>query len=250
MKRTIKTNTALCGLLSGLLLLAAGTSTASAGLIYSDSFTRSGNLNGSAPDVTNTPGQTWIALDVTTNGSLALDPENRMGFLPVTIGANNIYTLQADLDVTATTIDWLALGFSNTANTSGEFHIDNPSVGPWVLSRGDGTSDDQAWPQYTIDVGASGSTGVHTYKIVLNTMAAQWTAAFYRDSLQIGSTFTYSTNPTLSYVGFGNSKTGGSVDNFSFSEAVPEIDPNSLGSVLTLVLGSLGMLERRRLKAA
>ena len=29
--------------------------------------------------------------------------------------------------------------------------------------------------------------------------------------------------------------------------AVPEIDPNSLGSVLALVLGSLGVLERRRL---
>ncbi len=32
--------------------------------------------------------------------------------------------------------------------------------------------------------------------------------------------------------------------------AVPEIDPNSLGSVLALVLGSLGLLERRRLNAA
>ena len=32
--------------------------------------------------------------------------------------------------------------------------------------------------------------------------------------------------------------------------AVPEIDPNSLGSVLALVMGSLGLLERRRLKAA
>jgi formylglycine-generating enzyme required for sulfatase activity len=32
--------------------------------------------------------------------------------------------------------------------------------------------------------------------------------------------------------------------------SVPEIDPNSLGSVLVLVLGSLGLLERRRLKAA
>ena len=31
---------------------------------------------------------------------------------------------------------------------------------------------------------------------------------------------------------------------------VPEIDPNSLGSVLALVLGSLGLLERRRLKVA
>jgi formylglycine-generating enzyme required for sulfatase activity len=34
------------------------------------------------------------------------------------------------------------------------------------------------------------------------------------------------------------------------SPSVPEIDPNSLGSVLALVLGSLGLLERRRLKAA
>ena len=34
------------------------------------------------------------------------------------------------------------------------------------------------------------------------------------------------------------------------SPAVPEIDPSSLGSVLALVLGSLGLLERRRLKAA
>jgi formylglycine-generating enzyme len=32
--------------------------------------------------------------------------------------------------------------------------------------------------------------------------------------------------------------------------AVPEIDPNSLGSVLALVLGSLGLVERRRLKMA
>jgi hypothetical protein len=32
--------------------------------------------------------------------------------------------------------------------------------------------------------------------------------------------------------------------------SVPEIDPSSIGSVLALVLGSLGLLERRRLKAA
>jgi len=34
------------------------------------------------------------------------------------------------------------------------------------------------------------------------------------------------------------------------TSGVPEIDPNSLGNVLALVLGSLGLLERRRLKAA
>jgi hypothetical protein len=30
---------------------------------------------------------------------------------------------------------------------------------------------------------------------------------------------------------------------------VPEIDPNSMGSVLALVTGALGLFERRRLKA-
>jgi formylglycine-generating enzyme required for sulfatase activity len=36
----------------------------------------------------------------------------------------------------------------------------------------------------------------------------------------------------------------------SAPSSVPEIDPNSIGSVLALVLGSLGLLERRRLRAA
>jgi sulfatase modifying factor 1 len=37
---------------------------------------------------------------------------------------------------------------------------------------------------------------------------------------------------------------------FRLASSVPEIDPNSLGSVLALVMGSLGLLERRRLKAS
>ena len=36
----------------------------------------------------------------------------------------------------------------------------------------------------------------------------------------------------------------------SGASSVPEIDPNNFGSVLALVLGSLGLLERRRLKVA
>ena len=42
----------------------------------------------------------------------------------------------------------------------------------------------------------------------------------------------------------------GSWSAVALPSAVPEIDPNSLGSVLALVVGSLGLLERRRLKAA
>lgn len=39
------------------------------------------------------------------------------------------------------------------------------------------------------------------------------------------------------------------IDDLIYS-SVPEIDPNCFGSVLAVVLGSLGLLERRRLKAA
>jgi formylglycine-generating enzyme required for sulfatase activity len=52
--------------------------------------------------------------------------------------------------------------------------------------------------------------------------------------------------PQFGYNGFGFRL----ASPVSGPSAVPEIDPNSLGSVLALVLGSLGLLERRRLKAA
>jgi formylglycine-generating enzyme required for sulfatase activity len=49
---------------------------------------------------------------------------------------------------------------------------------------------------------------------------------------------------------YGNYYTGFRLASPLSAPSVPEIDPNSLGSVLALVLGSLGLLERRRLKAA
>lgn len=54
----------------------------------------------------------------------------------------------------------------------------------------------------------------------------------------ISSSFSYSDFPSLEdrYLGF------------RLASPIPEIAPNSLGSVLALVLGALGLLERRRLK--
>jgi formylglycine-generating enzyme required for sulfatase activity len=63
------------------------------------------------------------------------------------------------------------------------------------------------------------------------------------NEFSLSSSFSYlETNPSYEnyFIGF---RLAGSV-------GVPEIDPNSLGSALALVLGSLGLLERRRLKAA
>jgi len=39
------------------------------------------------------------------------------------------------------------------------------------------------------------------------------------------------------------------VRNMVATNAVPEIDPAGIGSILAVVVGALGLLERRRLKA-
>jgi hypothetical protein len=240
---------------AALVLLLLGSVHARATVIYSDSFNRTGILNGSAPDVTNVPGQNWIAdVSVTTDGSRAADPHLTSAWLPVTIAANNIYTLQADLDVVRTTDgSWMSLAFSPTGNTG--FGIStNPSVGPWTLQRGDGLATDGgdglfAGPGTTnVQTIGAGNTGVQTWKIVLDTMAAQWTATFYRDNAQVGMTYTYGTNPSgLSYVGFHDiNNDGGFVDNFSFADAVEAIPEPSTFVLASLGLLSLGLRRRRR----
>ena len=57
-----------------------------------------------------------------------------------------------------------------------------------------------------------------------------------------------STNVGLFIITADNSQASTFTVSGGSPSAVPEIDPNSLGSVLALVLGSLGLLERRRLR--
>ncbi len=66
------------------------------------------------------------------------------------------------------------------------------------------------------------------------------------DTGDLSSSYSASLDPSHRdyFLGFRLASSG------SGPSSVPEIDPNSLGSVLALVLGSLGLLERRRLKAA
>jgi hypothetical protein len=59
-----------------------------------------------------------------------------------------------------------------------------------------------------------------------------------------------STNVGLFIITADNSQASTFTVSGGSPSSVPEIDPNSLGSVLALVMGSLGLLERRRLKAA
>jgi len=64
------------------------------------------------------------------------------------------------------------------------------------------------------------------------------------DAYTLSSSYSYSDDPSSENLNIGFRLAS------PVPSGVPEIDPNSLGSVLALVLGSLGLLERRRLKAA
>lgn len=243
------------GLPFGAILIALGMAfgvagTSRATVIYEDSFTREGSLNGTAPDVANVPGADWIAGDtVTTNGAEAVNPANTTAFLPIAIASGKIYTLKADLNTSSTNDDWQAFGFSVDANSENQWHAAGNAVGPWLLQRGNGGPDADdvfAGPNTSNSLpgSTSGNTDWQTYSIVLDTTAAQWTASWYRDTTQLGTTFTYTTNPTsIAYVGFGNGNVAGLVDNFSLS-VVPE--PNSMVLALFGVIGVWRMTRRRR----
>jgi hypothetical protein len=69
------------------------------------------------------------------------------------------------------------------------------------------------------------------YDIVLDTRAAQWTVSWLINGSQVGSTFTYGTNPTIGLLSWGTNKLAGSARNFSLT-AIPEP-----GSFVLLGLG-------------
>lgn len=241
-----------------LLLLIAGAWTAQATLIYSDSFNRSGALNGTAPDGANVSGQTWIAdPGVTTDGTQAFNPDTTTGgYLPVTIAGGHLYTLQADLSSIAADDSWIAIGFSPTANSGGFLNNFNVSAGPWGLIRGDtNVASDQVFAGPAtgngFNVGPSGSnTGFHHLAVVLDTTSVQWAASWYLDNIQVGPTYVYGGSLTLNYVGF-NADTdfanlGGCIQNFSFDDTVPVPEPgNLLAGLAIAVIAAVDLVRGR-----
>ena len=71
----------------------------------------------------------------------------------------------------------------------------------------------------------------------LDTTGANWTTSIYQGGTQIGTTFTYTTNPTINRVGFVSDGSGGNVSAFQLT-AIPEPSAYSLvlGGVMSLLL--------------
>lgn len=94
--------------------------------------------------------------------------------------------------------------------------------------------DNNSLGTFTVDTVEAGT-------FVMTLSGPGWVAAGNHEITWIVPAFTGSTESRSDYM---------ALDDVVLAAAVPEIDPNSLGSVLALVAGSLGLLERRRLKAA
>jgi hypothetical protein len=258
---------------SGILLgVALCASSARAAIIISDPLTGSGALNGSAPAVdTYNPTDTWSAYNGTTtsyfnrtssgtamtatgiqyiDGSAA-GASPAVAELNFTPTPGSIYTLTATITPSGGT-PWLPFGFASEYNTVNTYNGANGTDGPWLLLRttsgsGQNSDDLQVFPTATssgqsISSGAnSGTLNPETVSIVLDTTQTDWVASWYINGSQAGTSYTYTTNPTINAVFFGEYNASyGSVSNFSLT-AVPE--PCSL---LILSVGMLGLLGRRR----
>jgi hypothetical protein len=212
----------------GILAITATLScgNAFAAVIYSQTFT--GGAGTLAGTTTTTGGGTWVGAGfVGLNGntvgggavSLAFTPQN--GF---------VYDLTATINVTAANASWVGVGFLETNTTYGFFG--SPKT-PTALR----TTDWQIWPQ------AFNANSLTSNEVLvrLDTTGAQWKTAMYQGGIQIGSTFTYTTNPTINWVGFvAEGPAVGSVSAFQLT-AVPEPTAALLGT-----LGMLALLRRRR----
>ena len=236
-------------LLLSVTMVAVAAVAANAGVIYSESFSGAGDLNGSA---TTEGGGTWVAsvdlnkdgtFDVSSGGSANDDN----AFLPFTPVAGKVYTLSATL-TQPTSGSWLGIGFTRGDETEIDFWKNNTTswtlvrttgvVDSWSGDTGQGGTNPGVGGKITLDT-ISGSVDL---SIIIDAQGAQWTTEW----LVNGSskrTFTYTTgNPTdLTHVGFGRESGAlGMIDDFSLT-VVPE--PVTIG---LLAIGGLGLLRRRR----
>ncbi|MGC9261480.1 MAG: PEP-CTERM sorting domain-containing protein [Phycisphaerae bacterium] len=246
---------------SALLALGCG-SFANASVVYNDSlteYTNGTNLNTQIPGPAGNS-NAWTApatgtewLSVGTSGVNA-NGNNANAFLPFSPSTGYVYTLQATIANASGNTNWAALGFLDGVNTGGDPWTTSLAEG-WTLIRGANGGADQAFigpgTAGGTNAGTVGTTDPITVTMTLTTNnASPWTIGFqYVDALTPSNSSSiaaqsYTTNPTITDVGFGESAVNATVKNFSLT-ATPIPEPAPLGLVVVGALGLL-LLKRRR----
>jgi len=225
----------------------------SAATIYYESFSDTGALDGSTPDTT-IGTNTWTASDWQQDGTIA-DQNNSAdnAWLSFTPQIDTVYTLRVTFDAVAsgtTNSSWSAFGFGNGSNTTVDFWGSPNNTAPWALYRATQTPDQIVSFSGPGLVGGSNAAhgtvaGPVTLSIVLDTTGSQWTAEWFEGSNSL-RTYTYSTAPTISTVGFGRrNDSDGPIYSFELSDDTIIPEP---GSVVLLGTALLGLLCLRRRK--
>jgi len=239
-------------------LAVANSANAAAIVLYSDDFSGASTdpLHATTPDTT-IGTSTWIAhpnwradgsiAGATGTGTLANDQSAFLAFVPQT---GKIYTLSATLAKPTGTGGgmWAGIGFTNdtlgtaAGNNSESFFAGTNAAGPWMLYRANANEIAAFAGPGTADGSGNKSpyTGTQTMTIVLDTTSAFWKAEWFVGASSI-HTFTYETNPTISYIGLGRENNAGA----NFSSFSLTVIPEPSTALAGLLLG-LGLLRRRR----
>ncbi|MDF3129123.1 PEP-CTERM sorting domain-containing protein [Kiritimatiellaeota bacterium B1221] len=228
-------------------LLCAGGVQVKAEILYFDDFDGTGDLDATTPDVVSdsldygTKDAVWSAGDqYSASGYMGSSPNNsqhaRLSFTPV---AGEIYELSTSFTGNSTWVgqmdDWISLGFfdGGSQHTRMTISSQKSAAGREVTYQADGG----------LESGSVATTaGARELKLVLDTTDTNWDISWYIDDVQAGSTYTYSSNPTITHVGFSRLDNARSFyDDFQLA-VIPE--PSSL--LLTFSAGLAGLLLFRR----
>jgi hypothetical protein len=245
-----KPTTCLLNVFAILIGLLIAVQSASAAIIYQDSFSGSSTntLIGTTPTIT-TGGNSWVG----SNPSFAANGQavaNAGAYLAFTPTAGSVYNLAGTLNPVSTGGDgWFAFGFTDTGlpfNYSPSWFLVKPSnFGGAVFSvkNSDGGDDNILTPLGNV----TNSSNVFT--IALDTTSSDWVAKFSVNGT-VMDTQVFTDNPKISYIGiFANGDvlaTGSRITNLELS-VVPETSTSAL-FVIGVVCG--GLFLRKKFKLA